>query len=336
MENEFTTNDSTTTVSLARKHFSKLGLMFFFGTLLIYGIQYGAAAIAGIINPELLSDTASALLITMIPMYLIAIPLTALLLRTVPSSHIESKKMSVGQWLIAFLICYGAMYLSNLLGTFLTQFIGILKGSPVSNTILEVATSSNLPVNFFIMVICAPIAEELVFRKLLVDRIVVYGEGVAVLFSGLMFGLFHGNLNQFTYAFTLGICFAFIYVKTGKIIYSILMHMTINFMGSILSVLMLEFVGPDFLEALNDPTLLMPYMMTNMSKIIVYFVYAFILLGISLAGIILFIVNIKKIHLMPGEISIPKGKRFSTTVLNVGMMLFFLFWIAVIVIQLLS
>lgn len=336
METEFTQNDTASTFSLAKKHFSKLGLMFFLGTLLIYVVQFGASAIAGIINTDLLTDTSSALLITMLPMYLIAIPLTVLLLRTVPASHIEEKKMSVGQWLIAFLICYGAMYVSNLLGTYLTQFIGLLKGSPVSNTILEVATSSSIPVNFFIMVICAPIAEELLFRKLLVDRTVAYGEGIAVLFSGLMFGLFHGNLNQFAYAFTLGVCFAFIYVKTGKIIYSIVMHMTINFMGSILSVIMLQFVGQDFIEALNDPTLLMTYMMDNMSKVIVYFAYTFILLGISFAGMVLFIVNIKKIHLMPGEITIPKGKRFSTTVLNVGMGLFFLFWIAMIVIQLFS
>ena len=80
---------------------------------------------------------------------------------------------------------------------------------------LEVATSSNLWVNLFIMVLCAPVAEELIFRKLLIDRLTQYGEGVAVLFSGLMFGLFHGNLNQFVYAFVLGLCFGFIYVKTG-------------------------------------------------------------------------------------------------------------------------
>lgn len=319
-----------------KKHFSKLGLMFFLGTLIIYGVQYGASAIAYLINPDLLSDTASSLLITMLPMYLIAIPLMALLIRTVPASHIEQKKMSAGHWIIAFLMCYGAMYISNLLGNFLTQFIGILKGSPVSNTILEIATTSNLPVNFFIMVICAPIAEEFVFRKLLVDRTVKYGEGVAVLFSGLMFGLFHGNLNQFAYAFTLGVCFAFIYVKTGKIIYSILMHMTINFMGSILSVLILKFIGQEFIDALSDPTLLMPYMMENLPKVMLYFIYAFVVLGISFAGIILFAVNAKKIHLLPGEVTIPKGKRFSTTVLNAGMSLFIIFWIIIIIIQLFS
>lgn len=336
MENELTQNNPTATISLVKKHFSNLGLMFFLGTLIIYGVQFGASAIAGMINPELLSDTASTLLITMLPMYLIAMPLMALLIHTVPASHIELKKMTVGQWLIAFLMCYGAMYISNLLGNLLTQFIGILKGSPVSNTILEIATTSNLPVNFFIMVICAPIAEEFVFRKLLVDRTVKYGEGVAVLFSGLMFGLFHGNLNQFAYAFTLGVCFAFIYVKTGKIIYSILMHMTINFMGSILSVLILKFIGQEFVDALSDPALLMPYMIGNLPKVMLYFIYAFVLLGISFAGIILFAVNAKKIYLLPGEVTIPKGKRFSTTVLNIGMGLFILFWTIIIVIQLFS
>ena len=46
-----------------------------------------------------------------------------------------------------------------------------------------------------------------------------------MLFSGLMFGLFHGNLNQFVYAFVLGLCFGFIYVKTGNIRYTIGLHM---------------------------------------------------------------------------------------------------------------
>lgn len=321
---------------MEKKHFSKLGLMFFLGTLIVYGVQYGAAAIAGMINPELLSDTASTLLITMLPMYLIALPLMALLIRTVPASHIEPKKMPVGQWLIAFLMCYGAMYISNFLGNFLTQIIGALKGSPVTNTALEVATSSNLLVNFFIMVICAPIAEELIFRKMLVDRTVRYGEGVAIVFSGLMFGLFHGNLNQFAYAFTIGVCFGFIYVKTGKVIYSILLHMVINFMGSILSVLVLRFVGDGFIEAISDPTLLMSYMLEHFPRVALYFMYAFLLLGIAFAGIILFAVNAKKIHLLPGEVTIPKGERFSTTILNVGMGLFIIFWIVMIIVQLFS
>lgn len=334
MDNEFTPNVTDNTLKQARHHFSKLGLMFFFGTLIINIVQIIASTIVGAVKPDLLSNTASSLLVTMIPMYVIGIPLTALLIRTVPATQIEKKKMSVGQWIIAFLICYGGLYLSNYLGIILTQIIGSIKGSAVSNTFVEVATSSNALVNFFIMVICAPIAEELIYRKLLIDRAVKYGEATAVLLSGLMFGLFHGNLNQFIYAFVLGICFGFVYVKTGNIRYTILLHMLVNFPGTTLGVLIFSWLGDDFMNALNNSQDIMALAASNMPKMIIYLLYAFIMFAIALAGIILFVVNVRKIHFQSGEVTIPKGKRFSTTILNIGMGLYFLFWIVIIILQL--
>lgn len=345
MENQFATNVATPvadmngdTVKEARRQFSKVGLMFFLGTLVIYGVQILSMLIAGAINPEALNETASYLLITMLPMYAISMPIMGLLIRIAPALKLEKKKMTIGQWIITFLICYGAVYVSNFVGVFLTSIIGAIKGSPVTNTIVDIASSSTIGVNFLIMVICAPIAEELLFRKLLIDRTVKYGDWVAILFSGLMFGLFHGNMNQFVYAFALGVCYGFIYVKTGNVRYTIYLHMLNNFISSVLGMLVLKFVGEDFINAMNDPATLVPYMMENMGTVMVYFIYVFILFGIALAGIILFIVNFKKVktQILPGEVTIPKGKRFTSTVLNVGMILYFLFWIAMIVIQLFS
>ena len=255
MTPDYMTGTPNTVCADARRQFSRIGLMFLVGTALIYGVQFGASAIANAINPDLLSSTSYALLIVMIPMYVIAMPIMALLIKRIPAVTLPKKHMTFGQWLIAFLMCYGAMYVSNYTGLILTQLISILKGSPVTNTMLEVATSSNLWVNLFIMVLCAPVAEELIFRKLLIDRLAQYGEGVAVLFSGLMFGLFHGNLNQFVYAFVLGLCFGFIYVKTGNIRYTIGLHMLVNFLGSVLGVAILKWLGDDFLcrhDVLHD------------------------------------------------------------------------------------
>lgn len=336
MENEFATTTADNTLRDTKRHFSKLGLMFLLGTLMIYGVQIGASAIANAVDPELMNSTAYALLITMIPMYAIAMPLMALLIRTVPAVSLEKKKMTAGQWILTFLMCYGGTYVSNYVGIILTQVIGAIKGSPVSNNMVEVATSSNILVNFFIMVICAPIAEELLFRKLLIDRTVKYGEATAILFSGLMFGLFHGNLNQFVYAFVLGLFFGFIYVKTGNIRYTILLHMLVNFLGSVVGVIILNWLGDEFINALSDTSLLMTYAMDNMPKIMTYFIYIILLLGIAIAGIVLLIVNARKIYFQPGEVTIPKGKRFSTTVVNVGMGFYFLFWIFTIIFQLLQ
>ena len=334
MTPDYMTGTPNTVCADARRQFSRIGLMFLVGTALIYGVQFGASAIANAINPDLLSSTSYALLIVMIPMYVIAMPIMALLIKRIPAVTLPKKHMTFGQWLIAFLMCYGAMYVSNYIGLILTQLISILKGSPVTNTMLEVATSSNLWVNLFIMVLCAPVAEELIFRKLLIDRLAQYGEGVAVLFSGLMFGLFHGNLNKFVYAFVLGLCFGFIYVKTGNIRYTIGLHMLVNFLGSVLGVAILKWLGDDFLSIASDPAGMMSYMTGNFGKLIVYFIYIFLLLGVAIAGIILFIVNLKKIRFLPGMNTLPKGKRFSTTVLNVGMALYMIVWIVIIIVQL--
>ena len=181
MTPDYMTGTPNTVCADARRQFSRIGLMFLIGTVLIYGVQFGASGIANAINPDLLSSTSYALLIVMIPMYVIAMPVMALLIKRIPAVTLPKKHMTFGQWLIAFLMCYGAMYVSNYTGLILTQLISILKGSPVTNTMLEVATSSNLWVNLFIMVLCAPVAEELIFRKLLIDRLAQYGEGVAVL-----------------------------------------------------------------------------------------------------------------------------------------------------------
>ncbi len=97
---------------------------------------------------------------------------------------------------------------------------------------------------FFIMYaligICAPVVEELTFRKLLVDRLVKYGAVFSVIMSGLMFGLIHGNFGQFFYAFFLGCLFAAIYVKTGNVLYTIILHMIVNMSSSVIGVYVLD------------------------------------------------------------------------------------------------
>ena len=107
------------------------------------------------------------------------------------------------------------VFVSNLMGNAITTIIGILKGNEVNNGVVGVILEGNMLINFVSMVILAPIVEELVFRKLIIDRTAKYGQTVAIIASGLMFGLFHGNLNQFAYALVLG-CFFCIYLSTYR------------------------------------------------------------------------------------------------------------------------
>ena len=89
---------------------------------------------------------------------------------------------------------------------------------------------------------------------LLIDKLGRYGERLAIIVSAVAFGLFHGNLSQLIYATGIGLIFGFVYVKTGRVVYSCLLHILVNFFGTVPSLLARESL--ERLEAL--PTDVMP------------------------------------------------------------------------------
>ncbi|MDY4892016.1 MAG: type II CAAX endopeptidase family protein [Agathobacter sp.] len=327
------------TLKQTKQHFSKLGLMYFLGSIIIIGIQYLEYFIISNFFPKILDNYTAYFLILMLSMYAISMPLMGLLIRTVPKEPSpEKKKMTMGQWIITFIICYAGMYLANIFGNIITAIISAVKGSAVSNDFLNIATSNNVWCNLFIMVLLAPIAEELLFRKFLIDRTAKYGEGISVLFSALFFGLLHGNLNQFAYAFVIGGIFAFIYVKTRNVKYTIFMHMLVNFLGSIASLALLKLSG--FSEIMSGADMsqerIMEITMNHLPGMLLFFLYVFLIIGLVIAGIVLFCVNFKKIHFRKTEYSVPEGKRFATYFVNIGVLVYTIYWIIRIILQLFS
>lgn len=326
-----------------RKYFSKIGLAFFAGTILIYTVQMGTGRIVANLRPQWLEDNNAALLVSMLSMYLVAMPLMIFLITRIKATGVTEKhSISVGKMILAFFMCYAIMYISNIAGTIITNIIGIIKGTPVVNIMTDLVLGTNTWLLFLFTVLCAPFYEEFIFRKLLVDRAVKYGEGVAVLLSGLMFGLFHGNLTQFAYAFFLGIFFAFIYVKTGKIRYTIILHMIVNFMGSIVGAFILQKIDinalQDMLNQMSSGTASdgMAAMQAIAPALIFMVLYLILIIIIVVTGVVLLIVYRKKFRVSPGEVSIPKGKRFTTVIVNLGMILFTAFWVIQMIRQLLQ
>ena len=266
------------------------------------------------VKPEWLENTTINLILAVLPLYLIGMPVLIALVRQMPGEAPVKKSMKPGQFILALIMCFALMYCGNLVGTLITTIVGALKGSAVDNALMTYATESNMIVTFIYMVICAPILEEYIFRKLIVDRTVKYGQGVAIALSGLMFGLFHGNLNQFAYAMLLGMFLAFLYVKTGNLKITIGLHMCINFMGAVVSVLLLKAIHLDEYQEIvmngGDAQAVMDFMMAY------------------LPGWIGFR---KRFALDPGQI--PKGQRFKTVICNPGMLCYCIFWIVMILLQ---
>lgn len=315
-----------------KKHFSLLGLMYFLGALIIIGVQVAVSMLVLAFAPSLLDNPNLSLLVSMLPTYAIAFPLTSLLIHQIPGVQMKKHNMKPTQLLGAFAISYALMYLSNLAGQFFTNIIGIIKGSPVDDAIADLVSELNPLTAFFVMVLLAPALEEWIFRKLLVDRTIRYGEGTAIFLSGLMFGLFHGNLNQFVYTFLIGAFWAFIYVKTGRLRYTLYLHMALNFMGSVGSLFFLGAIST--LEGGSSAMNGFHFLLGMLIPLAIVIPYLIVVFGLVISGIVLLVTNWKRFRLIPAELFIPKEERFSVIFLNAGMILYVLFWIIQIVLQL--
>jgi membrane protease YdiL (CAAX protease family) len=126
------------------------------------------------------------------------------------------------------------MMLGAIIGNVVDMLIQGFFGLELEDALNATANTMSLPVQVLFFVIIAPFGEELVFRKLILDRIAPYGEGAAILFSGLTFALFHGNFNQLFYAFGIGLILAYIYVKTGSYLRCVLLHAVVNAMFGVI------------------------------------------------------------------------------------------------------
>lgn len=79
-------------------------------------------------------------------------------------------------------------------------------------------------------VLAAPVAEELIYRGLLYGRMREFVSKIpATIIASLIFGICHGNIVQFVFAFCIGMLLCLIYEKYQQIRISIWMHMVVNF-----------------------------------------------------------------------------------------------------------
>ena len=326
-------DDITTT----QKAFSKIGWIYAIFSAAITVLQLIIVNVVYLINPEALTLEVQILLSTGI-LYVLGMLILPIGFRKaqVPVTVLQKKHMTIGAFFKALFMSYSLLIITNLIGTLITTMIGILKGSPIINPVEEIALNMNLPFLILFTVIGAPIFEELFFRKFLVDRTAQYGEGVSVVISGLMFGMFHGNLSQFPYAFALGAFFAYIYIRTGRIGYTILMHAIINFVGSIVGSLILKNIDLSLYEQIFSSTsieeLFAALTMENMTGLFILLVYEMVIMTVVVIGIILWILEFRKFFFKPAAQDIPKGRCFEASICNKGMLVYIGFWLIMIII----
>ena len=276
---------------------------------LIIGLQIVVSLILNQATPDLVEQYPAELtfLLVIPSVDVVGFPLLYLLTLKMPKTCPKQHKMSIGQLICCIMIGAAICGIGALIGNPIHQALTLPFGVDAEsmNQLATLMIESNPWIRIIAVGILAPIFAELIFRKFLIDRVIKHGELASILMSGLMFGLFHGNFQQFFFATGLGLFFAFIYVRTGKIWYTMLFHMIINMSTSVISVSLLAVVMQELPGTV-------PYMLWMLC------------LGIcALVGVILLICKRKefKLHSMEG---ISNKEMASAALKNWGMLLFYL------------
>ena len=256
--------------------------------------------------------------VSLLPFYAFGVPAIFLFLGKADVVPPKEKKFPLGEFLLLFLI--GRFF--TLAGTYISSFlIGIteyLIKSPIEDSTSALISSTPPWLIFIAAVVIAPIFEELVYRKLIIDRLYVHGEWVAILFSSSFFALAHGNLYQVAYAFLNGCILGLLYTRSGKLRYPIIFHMVTNFLGSIA------------ILPIIDAQVKLESLILSGDMNIEYFTLSMLIGGYSIAKFFLAILGAAVLifcyrQFIPSKRALdplPRGKSLRTVVINPGCIAF--------------
>lgn len=303
------------TKSINRKYFSRIGLSLssiFVITLL------SQVLIINFLNFK--PNMNFSLFISMIIMYCIGFPIFYFIIRRVPK-YIpkEQTHLSFLSFFKYFLVSVSALYIFNFIGIIINFIIGHSLKLEIINPINKLITDVNKYVLILFVVIIGPIMEELIFRWIILNRVRVYGEKFAIFFTAFLFGLFHGNLYQFFYAFAIGIIFAYLCLKTGTFFYSAVLHIIINFMGSAIPLF--------FSNILNNSNLDYIQSFDNINNLTLSLLalYSIIIIICIVSGLIIFLKNIRYLNFKNAFYNYNDLNNLNKKAyLNFGMITFFL------------
>ncbi|MDQ0221371.1 CPBP family intramembrane metalloprotease [Peribacillus cavernae] len=119
-----------------------------------------------------------------------------------------------------------ALFSQSIAGV-IEQMIGIDPGSENTQQILSLI--EQVPLVIFVSSVIGPILEEIIFRKIIFGSLYKrYNFFISALVSSVIFGLAHFELVHILLYSAMGFTFAFLYVKTKRIIVPILAHISMN------------------------------------------------------------------------------------------------------------
>ena len=339
---------------LDKKMFSRAGFALLAVIFIDLALEIGVSVIFGRFFPNVYATVYFPVCAQIVCNYMIATPIGILILRTLikPIEERENKKLGTSAFILWFSVAAAAMLIGSRIGSAVNSLIENAIGRGSHSALDTITNTLPLWLSFALMVVIGPIMEELLFRRGLTESLRPWGWKLAVLLSGVLFGVYHGNLEQFFYASFLGILLSYVYLYTGKVRYSIFLHMAINFVIGFIPTLInriaytvedaerfnaaIEAYSVAAVNAASPeeiPVELMQELFGAMAKVLptmtLSMLYNGLVLGLAIAGIIVAIRMRRKVSFKAAERRI-EGKCIGDTVfLAPGILLFFVMTIVI-------
>ncbi|WP_418666087.1 lysostaphin resistance A-like protein [Allofournierella sp.] len=220
-----------------KRSVSRLGLAFMVYMVVCQLAQLACISAVQLLWPEALNNGWAVWLLTDLPLYLVAFPLFLLTARlapnTAPAPSYRARRESMGPKQLAQLFCViiAVTYIGNYISLGINALLALIKGAAVVNPLETVAGGGTLLANLIFGALVPAVGEEYVFRGVAYKKLAGFGETPFILVSGLVFGLFHGNLSQLIYAFAIGCVLAWLACRTGTLVYGMGLHFVVNCWG---------------------------------------------------------------------------------------------------------
>ncbi|SHO49486.1 CPBP family intramembrane glutamic endopeptidase [Anaerocolumna xylanovorans] len=182
---------------------------------------------AGIfINPWVYYATDNYLYTLIISQFLLIIPSVIYLVRQKRgiADIIGFRRISFGNVVLLMIFTFLILPLMGLINAISMLFVR----NDTTQVIESLVGGNGLIIGLIMVGLVPCIMEESVYRGVLFQGYRTTSTLKGILLSGLLFGLIHQNFNQFSYAFVMGVIFAFVIEATGSILSTMIIHFIIN------------------------------------------------------------------------------------------------------------
>lgn len=137
------------------------------------------------------------------------------------------KAIPLAQTIIWIILGVFLAFAAQILAVQIEKLFGVTPGSENTREIISMIEVA--PQVILVSSVIAPILEEIVFRKIIFGTLhKEVNFWIAALISSLIFSVAHFELNHILLYASLGLTFAFLYVKTNQILVPIMTHILMN------------------------------------------------------------------------------------------------------------